>query len=212
MPAIHDLSSAEAPHRPGRAPARWVVVDLETSGLNPRRDRLLAIGAVALRDARVVVGDSFEMLVRPRIASERQNILIHGIGAEAQLLAADAAVACERFGHYIGDCPLAAFHAPFDQMVMLRAMRESVGIRLSNPWLDIADLAPALLPGVGARSLDEWLGHFGIVSGRRHQASSDALATAALFACLLARVPPPERSVAGLAAIAQRVQRARHGN
>jgi len=211
MTAAPDRSTGN-PRRTGAAPARWVVVDLETSGLNPRRDRLLAIGAVAVRDTRVVVGDSFEMLVRSRVASGRDNILVHGIGAEAQLSAADAAVACERFGHFIGECPLAAFHAPFDRMVLLRAMRESAGIRLSNAWLDIADLAPALLPKVGARALDEWLEHFGIVSGRRHQASSDALATAALFACLLARVPPHERSVEGLAAIARRVQIARQAN
>src|SRR5690606_32010618 len=107
MRPAHDPQSARPQHS-GRAPARWVVVDLETSGLNPRRDRLLAIGAVALREARVVVGDSFEMLVRPRIASARDNILIHGIGAEAQLSAADATVACQRFSHYIGDCPIAA--------------------------------------------------------------------------------------------------------
>src|SRR5690606_2270618 len=111
---------------------------------------------------------------------------------------------------YIGDCPLAAFHAPFDQQVLLRAMRAAANIRLANPWLDIADLAPALLPGVPARSLDEWLEHFGIASGRRHQASSDALATATLFACLLARVPPNERNVVGLAALTERVRRARH--
>lgn len=208
MPVAHDNSSARPP-RSGRAPARWVVVDLETSGLNPRRDRLLAIGAVALREGRVVVGDSFEMLVRPPIASARDNILIHGIGAEAQLSAADATVACQRFSHYIGDSPLAAFHAPFDQQVLLRTMRAAAGIRLANPWLDIADLAPAVLPGVAARSLDEWLEHFGIGSGRRHQACSDALATATLFACLLARVPPNERSVVGLAAIAEPVRRAR---
>ncbi len=211
MPGAPDTTSRTS-RRAGRAPARWIVVDLETSGLNPRQDRLLAIGAVALRDARVVVGDSFEMLVRPRIASGRDNILVHGIGAEAQLSAAAAAVACERFRDYIGDCPLAAFHAPFDRQVLLRAMRASAGIRLSNPWLDIADLAPALLPTVGARSLDEWLEHFGIVPGRRHRASSDAFATAMLFACLLDRVPPPERSVVGLEAIAQQVKRARQGN
>ncbi|MCO5120626.1 MAG: 3'-5' exonuclease [Burkholderiaceae bacterium] len=199
------------PRKAGEVPARWVVVDLETSGLNPRRDRLLAIGAVALRDARVVVDDSFEMLVRPRVASGRDNILIHGIGAEAQLSATGAASACTRFASYVGDCPLAAFHASFDQEVLLRAMRSSAGIRLRNPWLDIADLAPALLPSVGARSLDEWLEHFGIAPLRRHHATSDAFATATLFACLLDRVPPAERGAASLAAIARRVQAAREG-
>lgn len=191
-------------------PARWVIVDLETTGLNPRRDELLAIAAVAVRGTRVAVGDSFEIRVRPRVASGRENILVHGIGAEAQLSALEPALACERFARYVGDSPLAAFHAPFDREVLSRAMRAQ-RMRFVNPWLDIADLAPALLPKVAARTLDEWLAHFGIAPRRRHDAASDAFATASLFACLLERAPPAERGPAGLAAIARTFHAARQG-
>lgn len=191
-------------------PARWVIVDLETTGLNPRRDELLAIAAVAVRGTRVSVGDSFEIRVRPRVASARENILVHGIGAEAQLSAVDPAVACERFAGYVGDSPLAAFNAPFDREVLCRAMRAH-GLRFPNRWLDIADLAPALLPKLSASTLDEWLAHLGIVPRRRHDAASDAFATASLFACLLERAPPAERGPGGLEAIARRFQAARQG-
>lgn len=194
----------------GAVPGRWVIVDLETTGLNPRRDELLAIAAVAVRGTRVSVGDSFEIRVRPRVASDRENILVHGIGAEAQLSAVDPAVACERFVGYVGDSPLAAFHAPFDREVLSRAMRAH-RIRFPNPWLDIADLAPALLPKLSADTLDEWLAHLGITPRRRHDAASDAFATASLFACLLEQAPPAERGPAGLAAIARRFQAARQG-
>ncbi len=195
---------------PDPSRARWVVVDIETTGLNPRRDELLAIAAVAMRGTRVSVGDSFEIRVRPKVASGRANILVHGIGAEAQLTAVDPAVACERFANYVGASPLAAFHAPFDREVLLRAMKAH-RIRFPNPWLDIADLAPALMPNATAQTLDECLEHFGIAPRRRHDAASDAFATASLFACLLERAPPAERGPEGLRAIARRFHAARQG-
>jgi DNA polymerase III subunit epsilon len=54
-----------------------------------------------------------------------------------------------------------------------------------NPWLDLAELAPALEPKVNHRSLDEWLGHYGIPVAVRYSAASDAFATALLMARLL---------------------------
>lgn len=192
--------------------SRWIVVDLETSGFDPKRDHVLAIGAVALREARVVVQDSFEMLLRPPAASGRENILVHGIGAEAQLAASEPREACERFRRYVGNSPLAAFHAPFDRGFLARAMKSAGRAELANPWLDVADLAPAVFPSTRAQGLDEWLELFGITLDRRHHAASDAFATAMLFARLLDRVPPAERSVAGLQALAQRTRNARAGH
>jgi DNA polymerase III subunit epsilon len=55
------------------------------------------------------------------------------------------------------------------------------GRRLSNPWLDLADLAPALCPQVKAQALDDWLAHFSIEVAVRHQAAADTWATAELL-------------------------------
>ena len=47
---------------------RWVVLDVESSGLNPTADRLLAIAAIAVRtdggQPRIALGDSFEVVLR----------------------------------------------------------------------------------------------------------------------------------------------------
>src|SRR5690606_25232521 len=80
------------PGRPAVAagPTRCLVVDVETTGLNPARDRLLAIAAVGVRidwDAgRLALSpaDSFEVVVLQEQASPRENILLHGIGVERQ--------------------------------------------------------------------------------------------------------------------------------
>ena len=59
---------------------RWVVVDVETSGMDVTNDALISIGAVAIVDGRVVPGDSLEIVVKQATASSRENILVHGDG------------------------------------------------------------------------------------------------------------------------------------
>ncbi len=180
-------------------PARWVVLDVETSGLDKSRDVLLAIGAVAVHGQRVVLADSFEVVLRQQTASARDNILVHGIGAQAQLNGVDARQACESFVRHVRDSTLVAFHASFDRSFLARAMKAQPGCRLANAWLDLAELAPALHPQVKAKALDEWLAHFGIEVEQRHHAASDALATAMLFVRLLADVPESDRHPRALA-------------
>jgi len=68
---------------------RWVVLDVESSGLNVTSDRLLAIAAIAVhvesKTLRIALGDSFEVLLRNDVqVADKSNILLHGIGVGAQ--------------------------------------------------------------------------------------------------------------------------------
>lgn len=184
------------------AAQRWVVVDVETSGLDQSKDALIAIGAVAVRNRCIDVGDAFELVVRQSVASSRDNILVHGIGAEVQRDGVEPKAACREFLDWAGPAPLVGFHASFDRAFLARAVRYHLGLTLTADWLDLAGLAPALNPGVRAKALDEWLDHFGLVVTQRHHASADAFATAMLFLRLLAQVPPAERDLQGLQRLA----------
>lgn len=169
--------------------ARFVVVDVETSGLDPRRDRLLAIGAVAVEAGRLRPGEGYDVTVHNPAPSARANILVHGISPDAQTAGLAADVALMGFLELARHDVLVAFHAGFDQTVLQRALREQLGIRLPNLWLDVAYLAPALVPEArpGNRNLDDWLTHFGLRAHSRHNAAYDAYATAELLLILLAR-------------------------
>lgn len=203
----------------GRSPAplRWVVLDVESSGLDPRRDRLLAVAAVALRlDAgRPLLrpGDSFEVLVGqvgpagpagPAPAVDKANILVHGIGVAAQRQGLPVGHALSAFRAFVGDAPLVAFHAGFDRLLIGRHLHHAQGQAMDNPWLDLADLAPALCPSVRAHALDDWLAHFGLAVAVRHQAASDTWATAELLQRLwpLARAQGCAGDFASLARLA----------
>jgi len=166
---------------------RWVVLDVETTGLDTRHDRLLAVAALALRidgatTPRIDFADSFEAVLRQDVApADKDNILLHGIGVGEQRAGTPAAAVLAAFEHWAGDAPLIAFHAAFDQSMIQRAMKEVLGRTLANPWLDLEPVADVLHPGLGGRALDDWLVHFGIECAVRHQAAADTLATAELL-------------------------------
>jgi DNA polymerase-3 subunit epsilon len=168
---------------------RWVVVDVETSGLNPHRDRLLSVGTVAIRAGRIELGEHLDVIVRQEIASDTDNILVHGIGPEAQRAGTASAPALLAFLAFVAKDPLVAFHAAFDNAFLARALGAHVGLSWRRPWLDLALLAPALFPEAagGCRTLDDWLAHFGIAHPSRHNALGDAFASAQLFLVLVDR-------------------------
>lgn len=162
---------------------RFVVVDVESTGLDLKRDRLIAIGAIAVRAGRIRLDDSFEVVLRQERVSSKDNILIHGIGGERQREGLPAMEALLAFLGYLGKSPLVAFHVAFDETMIRRALRQHLGVDFKHPWLDLAYVMPALLPEYARRfrSLDDWTAHFSIANYARHSALADALATAQLF-------------------------------
>lgn len=167
---------------------RWVVLDVETSGLDPQRDQLLAIAAIAVqvdwagKRLSILPGDSFEVVLRQTsVASAKDNILLHGIGLQRQREGVPPEEALRAFERFIGHSPLLAFHAPFDQAMIGRHAVQHLGAALPNRWVDIEQLCAVTHEKVKARALDEWLAHFGIVCALRHQAAADTLAECELL-------------------------------
>jgi DNA polymerase-3 subunit epsilon len=190
-------------------PQRWIVLDVESSGLNPRSDHLLAIAAVAVevsadfRRASIIIGDSYEAVLKQDLPSHKDNILIHHIGAQAQAEGRPPVEVLEEFRQWAGNCPLLAFHAPFDEAMINRAY-SLFGLKgLQNEWLDIEPLAKITGVNPIIRSLDEWLGHFGIECAIRHQAAADTFATAELLMRLWPYLTKEANSWASLRSIAR---------
>ena len=179
--AAHDL-----PH--GRQ--RYVVVDVETSGLDMKRDRLIAIGAVAVQGGAIDFTDAFQVVLQQSEASSTENILIHGIGAGEQRDGVEPAAALLAFLDFVGKSPLVAYHAFFDEAMLAKAMRAHLGQVPGFFWLDLAWVLPELFPDFrrdGRVALDDWLTYFGIENIQRHNAVSDAYATACLLQIASAR-------------------------
>lgn len=172
------------------AQARWIVLDAESTGLDPRHDRLLSLAAVAVRfeagRPRIALDDSFEVVLQDEGAAaaqapDRHNILLHGIGLGARAQGAARAEALRGFARWAGPAPRLGFHVEFDRLLLASASRQAGVAMPRAAWLDLASLAAAAHPQVQARALDEWLAHFGLACTARHDAAGDALCTAELL-------------------------------
>lgn len=197
-----------AEDRAAEAARRWVVLDTETTGIDPDRDALLAIGAVAVDDDGVRVDDSFEVVLRHTGATDAANVALHGLGREALGAGVPAGVALNAFREWVDGAPCVAFHCDFDRRVLVRAARLASVPALAGPWLDLAPLAAVLRPDVprkGTGALDDWLTAYGIDCVGRHNAASDALAAAELL--LRLRVAAAAQRATGFAGL---VSLARH--
>jgi len=168
---------------------RWVVLDLETTGLNLNKDRVLSIGAVVIEDGAIDFSQQFERTLQCADMKLAPSVLIHGLGPSAIAAGSDPAEALLEFMEFVGDSPLLAFHAPFDQHMLGRALKDHLGHRLSHVFLDVADIAPLLCPQANIREagLDDWIDWFKLEVFERHNASADALATAELALILFSR-------------------------
>lgn len=170
-PKQHDLTDG-----------RFVVLDVETTGLNLSKDRLISVAAIGITGSGIRIAETFEAILRQEAASTKENILIHGIGGTAQVEGEPPVDALLGFLEFIGKDPLLAYHAAFDGGMIRKAMRQHLGFRFQHRWLDLAFLCPGVFPELAYRyrALDDWTSHFGIPNFARHNAMADSLATAQL--------------------------------
>jgi DNA polymerase-3 subunit epsilon len=196
LPALDAVSHARRSALHRQAPdlsqplsaMRWVVVDVETGGLDAAHDPLLAIGAVAIEQGRIAFAPSLEVGLRQAQSTAAANILIHGISGSEQRAGEAPHTALLDWLEFAGNAPRVAFHAAFDRSVLQRDTRTQLGLSPTPPWFDAAVIAPLLFPDAAphCRHLDDWLAHFGIAVYARHGALADAYATAELWLVLLA--------------------------
>lgn len=163
-------------------------LDLETTGLNVRRDRVIQVGLVALSGGTVLDAPRINRLVDPGIpipatASRITGIVdadVAGASGIAEVLAAVAAALDGRvvIGHHIA----------FD-LAVLRHEADRVGATWTDPpALDIGHLVGALTPDLPDMGLETVAGLFGVPIIGRHTALGDSMAVAEVFARLVPRL------------------------
>jgi DNA polymerase-3 subunit epsilon len=168
--------------------ARFVVVDLETTGLDPRRDEVLSFAALPVEGGRVVAGAMVSGLVHPEAPPPAKSIEIHGL-READLAAAPPERdALQPLAAILDGCVPVA-HAAWIERDFLRPRLRPLGVRFGRRMVDTAVLWRALciargLGDPGWCSLASIAGALGLPSHRAHVAEGDALTTAQAFLAL----------------------------
>ncbi|CAM5191139.1 DNA polymerase III epsilon subunit OS=Castellaniella defragrans (strain DSM / CCUG 39792 / 65Phen)OX=1437824 GN=BN940_03816 PE=4 SV=1 [Castellaniella denitrificans] len=166
-----------------------VVFDLEASGLDPRRDRILSIGAVRIEDLAIPLGRQYDRVLRTPGPLGLASRLFHGLTRADLDRGTAPGDALEGLLDFAGDAVWLAFHAGFDRALLVRALKTHLGRRWGGAVLDLAVLAPMLFPDRAGphAGLDEWAAAFGLVAPARHAAVVDAMLTAELALVALRR-------------------------
>ncbi|MFO1069264.1 MAG: 3'-5' exonuclease [Geminicoccaceae bacterium] len=165
----------------------FVVLDTETTGLDPAVDRVVQLAGVRVSGGHVHVDDMFESLVDPERPIPPLATEVHGITDPMVRGCPKIDAVLAEFAAFAGEAVLVAHHAAFDLAFLRRAGRRC-GVRLRGPVLDTMLLSAALTGVRHGHDLDEVARRHGIVVDGRHTARGDSLATARLFVHLVAQL------------------------
>ena len=166
---------------------RFVVLDTETTGLDPRTDRIITIGAVAMQNGEILLEDSFEALLK--VTHNTSAVTVHGVTRDESLRGIEEPVALERFLDYLKDGVILGHHIGHDVATFDQAYERHWGLHMSNRQIDTMDLTLHLerdgafsdRPRIREFTLDALCDLFGVIPYDRHTASGDAFITAQLF-------------------------------
>lgn len=174
----------------------FTALDCEMTGLDARRDEILSIGAVRIRNGRVMMSERFYQVFKPSEAvSSKEVILIHGLGNDEVSRGVPLAEALDRLLEFIGDSVVIGHYTALDMGFLNAALakRKTKAARsLKNPALDTRLLyawwrrrtSPAGTAFEDA-GLEELAVELGLPRYPAHHAYYDALTTGLVFLKLL---------------------------
>jgi predicted DnaQ family exonuclease/DinG family helicase len=154
---------------------KFVIFDLETTGMQPGFDEIIEIGAVKLVDGEIV--ERFQTLVHPRQKLPLSIQRLTGISEEELKNQPSIEEVLPGFIEFVGNTPMVGHNVGFD----LGFMTAALGHRLSQTYYDTVELARwcfPLAPNYRLAGLAQFLG---IVGENFHRALNDAEVTARLF-------------------------------
>lgn len=155
-----------------------VALDLETTGINPSRDRVLEVGAVKFRGDEELA--RFEVLVNPLMEIPPFITNLTGIAQSDVDFAPEWHMVKDDVDAFIGECRLVGHRIAFDAQ-FLRAN----GVGVPGGIYDTFDLARLVLPAGPDFGLGRLIEYFGMTLDNAHRALPDAVASKDLFLLLL---------------------------
>lgn len=155
----------------------FVCIDLETTGLNPKKDRIIEIGAVKVRDGKII--DTFEQLVNPKQVLEERIEVLTGITSkelEDKPVIKEVLPALQIF---LGEDVLVGHRILFDYSFLKRAFINEK-ISFERKGIDTLKLARKFVTESESKRLEALCQYYGI-RYRAHRALEDARATVELY-------------------------------
>ncbi|MDY0116704.1 MAG: 3'-5' exonuclease [Sulfurimonadaceae bacterium] len=163
-----------------------VVFDTETTGLNPSKDEILSIGAVKVKNNKIITSKTFEIYLKPSKEISTKSIEIHQIRPCDVIDARDAEEAIKEFLYFIESAPLVGYYLEFDVAMINKYIKPMLGITLPNKMIEVSEIyfekTITLIPqGNIDLRFDTILKKCNIPQMGAHNAVNDAIMTAMIY-------------------------------
>lgn len=167
-------------------PNEYVCLDCETSGLNPKKDEILSIGAVHIKENKILMRKTFNIFLKPSKNINPESIKIHHIRPIDLENGINPQEAIYQLLEFIGSRPIVGYYIKFDVAIISRYTKEFIGIKLPNETIEVS----SMYYKIRKRStdyefidlrFDTILKNLDIPSLGKHDALNDAIMTAMMF-------------------------------
>jgi DNA polymerase-3 subunit epsilon len=168
-------------------PGEIVVLDCETTGLNPRTDEVIAVAAVIIKGHRIMTSSPFRAVIRPDKDPTSTSIKVHRLRAQDVAEGRAMREVLPGLLRFIGGRPIAGYYIDFDIRMLDKYVLHFIEAKLPNPRIEVSSMYYALKysgapPGtVHDLRFASMLTDLGIPSLAQHDAFNDAVMTAMMY-------------------------------
>ncbi len=168
-------------------PGEAVSIDCETTGLNTRKDDIVAVAAVRISGNRILTSERFEATVKPSVKLNPDAIKVHRLREQDVADGRPIEAVLPDLLRFIGARPLVGFYLEFDVAMLNRHVRRMLGIALPNPQIEVSGTYYDRKYGDAPPGVEVDLRFMSILEDLRlpalaqHDAYSDALMTAMMY-------------------------------
>ncbi|CDB16709.1 dNA polymerase III polC-type [Clostridium sp. CAG:221] len=156
----------------------YVVFDLETTGFSPKNDKIIEIGAVKVKNGKII--DSFSEFVNPRRPIPYKITELTGISDDMVKYADSIDFVLPKFMEFIGDAAVVAHNASFDCSFIEKNCKD-LDLPFNATILDTVQICRFLYPELKSVKLNLVAKHLGVKLTSHHRAVDDAKATGDIF-------------------------------
>lgn len=175
---------------------RLLVIDSETTGFSPERDRMLSIATIEIANGQIDLAKSHQWMVFQPNAKLTSASVIHGILPSETERGQPEKEVLEELLPLLEHSVVIGHHIAFDVAMLNAAFLRHFGIRFRNPVVDTAMMARMELSAFHKSgyanqrppSLDDVCAHLSLPMMARHTAEGDAFTTAEVFLLLSGRM------------------------
>lgn len=156
-----------------------IVLDVETTGLDYTKERIIEFAAVKLVDGEIT--DKYETLINPKQHIRKSSIAVHGITQDMVEDAPTEEKAMPKIFKFIGKHPIVAHNAIFDYSFLNEASKRLYNKPIQNARIDSQFLFKEVYPDLDSHGLENLMLKFDVKFDLRHRAMADTIGLAEAY-------------------------------